>query len=237
MPAVFFDLDDTLLDHQHSRRQALVTLQSRYPALARVGLEELQLRHEQLLQTDYSQVLKRTLTPLEATAERIRRLCSGYALELAPAEALDASAAYEDAYGRHRQLIPGSLALLEALAGRAHRGIITNGLSELQRSKIKACGLEPHVEAVVISEEVGVAKPEPGIFQTALRQAGLEPAEAVMVGDSWEVDILGARNAGLGAVWLNRYGQVAPDPEIAAEIRTYEPLPPVLDCLFRAWKK
>ena len=67
-------------------------------------------------------------------------------------------------------------------------------------------------ETVTFTQEVGCTKPDPRVFQFALRRAGYDPADTVYVGDSWTADYLGARGAGMAAVWLNRDGRPAPEP-------------------------
>jgi putative hydrolase of the HAD superfamily len=73
-------------------------------------------------------------------------------------------------------------------------------------------------DTVTFTQEVGVQKPDPRVFRFALRRAGHEPGDSLYVGDSWEADYLGALNAGMAAVWLNRPGMPAPAP--CREIRT-----------------
>jgi len=73
-------------------------------------------------------------------------------------------------------------------------------------------------DTVTFTQEVGVQKPDPRVSHFALQRAGQEPADSIYVGDSWEADYLGARNAGMSAVWLNRTGRRAPAP--CREIRT-----------------
>jgi putative hydrolase of the HAD superfamily len=70
------------------------------------------------------------------------------------------------------------------------------------------------VDVLVVSEEAGVSKPHPRIFEIALERAGAGPPEAVMLGDSWRNDVEGARAAGIRAVWFNRDGRDAPDPAV-----------------------
>jgi putative hydrolase of the HAD superfamily len=65
-----------------------------------------------------------------------------------------------------------------------------------------------------VSEEAGVSKPDPRIFEMALERANARAGEAVMVGDSWANDVEGARAAGIRAVWFNRDGRLAPDPAV-----------------------
>lgn len=93
--------------------------------------------------------------------------------------------------------------VLRALGQQSRLGLITNGPAFSQRPKISHFGLEQFMDVVVVSEEVGMAKPDPAIFWLALRQLGVGPEEAVYVGDSLEHDLRGAAAAGLAFVWMN----------------------------------
>jgi putative hydrolase of the HAD superfamily len=112
--------------------------------------------------------------------------------------------------------------------------VISNNLIEEQREKLKCCGLVSFVDCLVVSEEVGAVKPEPAIFEEALNRLQYGAEEAVMVGDSWKEDILGAHGVGMRAVWLNRYGRACPDQAIAPEINSFEPVGGVLDLILTA---
>jgi putative hydrolase of the HAD superfamily len=95
--------------------------------------------------------------------------------------------------------------------------VITNGPSEGQREKLDITGLTPFLDLVVVSSDLGVGKPDAAIFRFALDQLGLDPACVWYVGDSLVNDVGGARNAGLGSVWLNRRrlspAEDAPSPD------------------------
>lgn len=94
--------------------------------------------------------------------------------------------------------------VLETLKARQIAvGIVTNGRSDLQRSVITALGFDALVSAIVISEEVGVRKPQHGIFEIALKKLGVRAAETMFVGDDQIADIEGALNAGLYPVAFN----------------------------------
>src|SRR5437870_1167181 len=86
-------------------------------------------------------------------------------------------------------------------ARAALTGIVTNNLLEEQQDKLQYCGLASCVDVLIASEDVGVAKPDRGIFDIALDRMGVAAPDAVMVGDSWANDIAGALNAGIRAVW------------------------------------
>ncbi|PIJ50254.1 noncanonical pyrimidine nucleotidase, YjjG family [Erwinia sp. OLTSP20] len=108
--------------------------------------------------------------------------------------------------------LPGAISLLNALKDKVEMGIITNGFSALQQARLARTGLLSHFKFVVISEQVGVAKPHPAIFDHALELMGHPPRQRVMmVGDNPDSDILGAMNAGFASCWLNATGQPAPE--------------------------
>lgn len=123
--------------------------------------------------------------------------------------------------------VAASLSLLR----ESHRlGLLTNGAACLQREKLAASGLGDCFEAVVISADLGVAKPDASVFEHVLERLDADPVDAVMVGDSIAKDVDGALAAGLRAVWVNRSGQLAPaDRPDLVEISTLSDLPNALD--------
>jgi putative hydrolase of the HAD superfamily len=117
---------------------------------------------------------------------------------------------------RRSVLCPGARAALEALRVNYRLILISNGSSELQREKLVRLGLIDLFECVLISAEVGCAKPDRAIFLQALARSGVVADEAVMVGDSFEQDVRGALAAGLRVYWLDS-GE-APLPERCTRI-------------------
>jgi putative hydrolase of the HAD superfamily len=114
-------------------------------------------------------------------------------------------------------------ALVEGCAAAGIRlALVTNGPSSVQRAKLDRVGLTGAFHALLISAEVGTAKPDTRIFEVALAELGVDadPARVWHVGDSLEFDIAGAQAAGVGSVWLNRNGwargrhQPEPDREL-----------------------
>lgn len=97
---------------------------------------------------------------------------------------------------------------LNHLHGRIRLGIITNGFSRLQRARLARSNMQQYFDVLVVSEEVGAAKPSPLIFRHALQQMALpDPAAVLMVGDTFESDIVGAAAAGMDTCWLNSAGK------------------------------
>jgi putative hydrolase of the HAD superfamily len=100
---------------------------------------------------------------------------------------------------------------LDVLGADHALALVTNGASCWQREKLAASGLADRFDVVVVSGELGSAKPDPAVYAHALSALGVEPADAVMVGDNLRNDVDGALAAGLGAVWLNRDGRPRPE--------------------------
>ncbi|WP_421507197.1 pyrimidine 5'-nucleotidase [Erwinia rhapontici] len=106
----------------------------------------------------------------------------------------------------------GAVDLLNALKGRVKMGIITNGFTALQQARLERTGFLGVFDLLVISEQVGYAKPHPAIFDYALTRMGNPARERVlMVGDNPDSDILGGINAGLATCWLNAEGRAQPE--------------------------
>ncbi len=116
----------------------------------------------------------------------------------------------------------------DALAGLAESrplAVVTNGAGCLQREKLAASGLGGFFQSVIVSADLGTAKPDASVFRHALSQLGVEDEDGVMVGDSIAKDVDGALAAGLGAVWINRNGHSAPaDRADVVEISTLSDL-------------
>ena len=222
---VLFDLDDTLFDHSHATERALARLRQAEPTLAAWTSEELQTRHGEVLETLHQEVLAGALSIDAAREERFRRLLTAASSsELAARRAAIVAALYRDSYAREWRAVPGAVALLESLK-RAGVGVtvVTNNLTAEQRRKIDGVGLAPLVDHLITSEAVGVKKPDAAIFRAALDATGTRAADAVVLGDAWPIDIVGAQAAGIRAVWFNRTGLPSPDASVP-ELRSLEPI-------------
>lgn len=109
-----------------------------------------------------------------------------------------------------QRLMPDAREVLTRLSKKYQLGLLTNGAPDLQREKLLNSGLEPLFQAIAVSGEHDIGKPEPVIFHRLLAELGADSASAVMVGNSLERDILGARNAGITSVWLKVPGSEEP---------------------------
>lgn len=221
--AVLCDLDDTLFDHTHASRCAVTALHGSVPEFGCWSIDELASRHRDCLEVMHQEVLAGRLSISAARTERFRRLLVEARIADADRIAPELARTYRSAYETGWQAVSGAAPLLAALKARGVRtAIVTNNVTEEQRLKLQFCRLADLVDELVTSEEVGVQKPDPRIFQVALERLGARADEAVMVGDAWATDIEGARAAGVRPIWLNRSGAVRVDPGVV-EIRSLEP--------------
>ncbi|GAA2182331.1 hypothetical protein GCM10009785_21050 [Brooklawnia cerclae] len=205
MPLLFVDLDNTISDRASSLRRWITTyLTERYgeadPGLAAeiVRADGDGLRDKGEAADDLAEVLG--LTPAERDGI-IAVLRAGTLAALQPT--------------------PGIVEALDRASAAGHTPfIVTNGKVSQQEGKVARLGLADHVAGMVVSEGVGVRKPDPEIFRIAAGQAGDTLEGAWMVGDSPDADIAGAAAAGLPSVWIARgrpYPAGLPRPTHVAE--------------------
>ena len=234
LKAVLFDLDDTLFDHRLCAQTALSELHAAHDEFRASPFPEFERLHASFLEDLHRRVMTGEMPLEEARRERFRRLFA--ALGATPAEHVIARAAetYRDGYRRIRQPMSGAAALLAAVKRRARVGIVSNNLLEEQQDKLRHCALDAFIDELVVSEEAGVSKPDPRIFEIALERLGCSAGEVVMVGDSWSADIAGAKAAGIRAIWFNPLGHERPVPDpTVEELRALEPADEAMRVIFR----
>jgi putative hydrolase of the HAD superfamily len=220
--AVLFDLDDTLFDHRRSARAALTEL---HRAHGRgTDLDAFEEQHTRFLEVMHVEVLAGRVALDDARRERFRRVFLAFEIALDDRALEAVASAYRSGYMAARRAVDGAAKLLVALRPHARIGIVTNNLLEEQRDKLDYCGLAPLVDALIASEDVGVSKPDRGIFDIALARMEVGAPDAVMVGDSWANDVAGAIHAGIRAIWYNPERKTAPpDPPRVQEIHALTP--------------
>lgn len=231
--AVLFDLDDTLFDHRRSARAALAELHRNHGR--GTDLDAFEGHHTRYLEVMHLEVLAGRIGLDEARRERFRRVFLAFDIPLNDADADAVASAYRSGYMSARRALEGAAGLLIAVRRHARIGIVTNNLLQEQRDKLDYCGLAPFVDALIASEDVGVSKPERGIFDIALQRLGVSADDAVMVGDSWANDVAGAVSAGIGAIWFNPDRKPAPPtPPGVPEIHSLAPPGDILPLLLGA---
>jgi len=126
-----------------------------------------------------------------------------------------------------KELMPGAVDVLEYLKPKYRLHIITNGFKEVQDVKLKVSGLGRYFDRIFISELIGVQKPDKYFFEYAVRSLNASKKECLVIGDSYEADILGAKNFGLDHVFYNVNGEKH-DEDVMYEIRSLSELKDIL---------
>lgn len=208
---IFFDLDHTLWDFDKNAQETLTELYHQYE-LKSLGLNscetfiERYTDNNQLLWADYhlGKITKETLR-----SERFSKtfIEMGIAPESVPHQ-------FEEDYVRFSpnktNLFEGSEKVLAYLQKKYTLHIISNGFKETTLIKMERCNLNPYFTNVIISEDVGVNKPDQAIFEYALQKAGAKKENSIMIGDSIEADIRGAQDYGIKAIFFNPLNKEKP---------------------------
>ncbi|MBB4931979.1 putative hydrolase of the HAD superfamily [Lipingzhangella halophila] len=208
--AIFFDLDDTLLDDHTASSTGLRTM------MEQLGHPEFTAaRRLWDVQTNISlnAFLDGRLTLQEQRRERVRALASQAGHPHIGDEQCDQL--YQSYLQAHRtawRAFPDVVPTLTQLTSAGlSLGVITNGIETLQRDKLAALDIAHHFKVVVCADTAGSGKPDPRIFHTACEQLGVAPARCWHVGDQMRADALGAVSAGMRPVLLDRHGTTEDD--------------------------
>ena len=110
--------------------------------------------------------------------------------------------------------VDGAIPVVKELSRKFKLGVVSNSFTDVQYRKLETMGLRDLFSCVVLSEEFGIRKPDPRIFHRAASLLHMQPAECLYVGDSYVNDVIGAKNAGMQACWLNRESIKPPDEKI-----------------------
>lgn len=204
LAAVLFDLDDTLLDHRGAARDAVLDLAVEYRLSG--SSPELEERWRLLELEHYRRYQLGELSKEEQRRRRVRSFLASEYLTDEEADAVFARywSSYAHAWRPFSDAVP---ALRRAINAGLVIGVLTNGDWTDQSRKIEATGLTVLCGRVFASSELVAAKPDRRAFWSAASALGADPERCLMVGDSLENDVIGARDAGMPAVLLDRYGR------------------------------
>lgn len=203
-PIVLLDVDDTLLDFQAAEACALRdTLTARnIPAT-----DENVALYSRVNRSWWEKFERGECEKSELLWLRFQEFFSLLGVDFEPKEAQHE---YHENLGKYAFLIPGAEDLCRELKSRGHRlYVVTNGTAYIQHRRFGASGLEPYMDGVFISEEMGTQKPAPEFFEKVF--AALEWSDkdkCIILGDSQSSDMLGGKNAGIATCWYNPKGEM-----------------------------
>ena len=189
--AVLFDLDETLIRRGPAIRAFVADQYARF-AEKLDGIDAGTYADTFLRLEDQGRVAKDVFYPTFVAALNIRGVDADTLLE-----------DYRSRYPSFATLSPGARETVAAVrADGLLTGVITNGNERVQKAKLAATGLHDLLDIIVVSEAVGMQKPEPTIFALTTSNLGVARDAALYVGDSPQVDIIGAASAGMQTAWL-----------------------------------
>lgn len=202
--AIFIDVDDTLLDYVPCCREAYDSAMSQINQTIPINPNE-----------DYFQlffdIAGRLFSEAKHGLHTIAEVMDLYPKEFIAAIGYPESAvepftrAFRAAWGRTHTLVPQAKETLDVLQAKGYRLFAaSNSFGHLQRSRLEHAGILPYFEDTFISMDIGYDKPDIRFFEEALRRAGLQASEVLMIGDSMTTDVLGAQAAGIDALFFDR---------------------------------
>jgi putative hydrolase of the HAD superfamily len=229
--AVVFDIDGTLVDHDKAQRAALTRLYNlaAEKLAKRPPLEEFASVWHTETERYIDMYLVGQLTYREQRIQRVGSIFARWGHTLSEAQAWEVFTGYLTWYEGEWSLFEDALPCLRAL-GQYRLGVISNGDSKQQRRKLQETGIDSFFASVVVSGDDRIAKPDRGIFQRSSQELETQPSQMVYVGDRLEHDAIGACNAGLNGVWLDRNNSEAQCGNVA-KIASLMELPGIIEGL------
>lgn len=196
---LIFDADQTLFDFLRAEREALRLSMLDYK-LAYDESYHLPI-YKRVNHEVWDALEKGEITAKALKSERFRRFFDALSMEIDP---VSFAIAYQEHLANGSYIYEGYEQLIEALSKEYTLLIITNGLSSVQSKRIRQSTIAHYFNDIIISEDVGVAKPDPKIFNEAFKVVGdVDKCRMLMIGDSLTSDIQGGINAGIDTCWYN----------------------------------
>lgn len=214
---IFFDLDHTLWDFNTNSNEALSEITSKYQLIDKgvTSFDHFMAEYFSINETLWEAYRKNTISKETLRYDRFHQALKKFDIddfELATAIGND----YVNSAPYKTNLFPHAIEVLEYLKGKYTLHIITNGFEEVQHLKLKNSKIDHYFKDVITSERSGFKKPDERMFHFSLKETNSNPATSIMIGDSLEADILGAKNVGMHQVYFN------PDAHKHTEDLTHE---------------
>jgi len=209
---LFFDLDNTLWDFTTNSRLAMKqTLEQTKIIQSLNSFDSFFVIYEQINHSLWNDYHSKKITKQKLIVERFSRSLRAFGIH--DYNWVELNSLYLENMALQTQLFPGTMETLSVLKIKGYQmHIITNGFREEQHSKLHNCGLAGFFTKVFISEEIQTTKPHRQIFEHALKSTNAPKKRSVMIGDSWEIDIIGALEFGMDQImFLNHERNPIPD--------------------------
>lgn len=203
---IFFDLDHTLWDFETNSDIAFETIFKQHKV--NIDLQKFLSYYRGINERYWKLYREEKITKEELRLGRLKDtfVKLNHKVDIQLIE--DLSVGYIDVLPNNNQLFEGAHEILEHLYVNYKLHIITNGFNEVQSRKIGNSGLAKYFDKIITSEDAGVKKPNKVIFEYALNLAKAVSSESIMIGDNWEADIMGAKDAGFDVIYCNFNAQL-----------------------------
>ncbi len=198
---IFFDLDHTLWDFD--RNSLLAFKQIFVLRQLELNLQDFMDVYEPINWNYWKSYREERVTKDELRRGRFRDSFSRFDIHMEDHELDQMATDYLDELPKNNHLFDGTKEVLAYLNQDYRLHIITNGFEEVQHKKLENSGIAPFFDTVTTSEEAGVKKPAAQIFRLAMEKAGTSSGRSLMIGDTYEADIVGAKNLGMSVLFFN----------------------------------
>ena len=198
---IFFDLDHTLWDFEKNSDLAFESVFEKHKI--NISVSKFLYYYKNINQHYWKLYREEKVTKAELRYGRLKDTFVKANMNVSDTVIDMLAFDYIEVLPTNNNLFEGTQEILEHLQGSYQLHIITNGFNEVQFKKMENSGIIRFFDKIITSEEVGVKKPNPKIFQYALEKTKAKSQESIMIGDNWEADIMGAKNAGLDVIFCN----------------------------------
>lgn len=202
---IYFDLDDTLLDHKSAEQAGLKDVHDHFDLFDKVSYSELIVTYQKVNGRQWKLYSEHKVTRQELQRNRFEQTLESLSLDSSQYE--EVGTYYMRSYRNHWQWVTGAKEAFHRIRKFYDVGVLTNGFSETQQKKFEQFNLYSDASHLVISEDVGVLKPHNKVFDYATKLTGLQPADILYIGDSFNSDVMGGINYGWKVAWFTSNGE------------------------------
>lgn len=206
---LFFDLDHTLWDFDANSALAFANVLKEYNIP--LHLEDFLSVYKPINNRYWEDYSRNRISASDLKTGRLRETFTLFSMPYKQKELEMMSDSYLKSLINYNRLFSDAIPTLEYLQSKYKMHIITNGFSTEQHIKIHRSGLQSFFQTITTSDDAGVKKPDPAIFNQAMHKAAAMPIAAVMIGDNFDADILGADNVGMHTIHYDYHKEEIPD--------------------------
>ncbi|NGP77037.1 HAD-IA family hydrolase [Balneolaceae bacterium YR4-1] len=201
---IYFDLDDTLLDHKSAEKSALNDIHEHFDCFRDTDVADLIDTYHKVNSRQWKLYGEGEIAREQLQRNRFEETLEKLGLDGSRYEEI--GTAYMGFYRNHWEWVQGAEKAFHSIRKDFETGILTNGFSETQKAKFEQFNLYSHASQLVISEDVGHLKPDPRIFEYATELTGYDASDILYIGDSYNSDVLGGTSYGWKVAWYTSNG-------------------------------